>query len=145
MASKSRRDVDSKENKKKGQKREIMEIRKKFPGMLFVFLESWLKVNIIQRLESIVWTIGNSRNSVLHWCRLWHPHQGWKFVILPWDFGNSIISMLKTCKPNLKSRAFTLKNICKINQHEVVVRNVSQRPTLTPFQWLRNFFCPRSF
>ena len=91
------------------------------------------------------WRLGNSRDGVPHCCQLWRPPQGWKIVLLPWNFGNSITSMLKTCIPNFKSRGLIKQKILKINHHGVAVRKVSQPPTLTPSQGLRKFFLPMEF
>ena len=91
------------------------------------------------------WPFSSSRDSVLHCCQLWHPPQSWEIFILPWKFGDSIIFMLKTCIPNFKSRRLIQKNLCKIYQHGIAVRKVSQLPTLTPSQELRKFFLPMKF
>lgn len=91
------------------------------------------------------WRLGNSRDGVPYCCQLWRPPQGWKIVLLPWNFGSSITSMLKTCIPNFKSRGLIKQKILKINHHGVAVRKVSQPPTLTPSQGLRKFFCPWNF
>ena len=53
--------------------------------------------------------------------------------------------MLKTCIPNFKSRTLIQKNLCKIYQHGIAVRKVSQLPTLTPSQELRKSFLPMKF
>ena len=91
------------------------------------------------------WRFGDSRDSVLHCCQLWHPPQGWKIVIFLRIFRDNIIFMVKTCVPNFKSRRFIQKKLCKIYQHGVAVRKVSQLPTLTPSQGLRKFFLPMKF
>ena len=88
------------------------------------------------------WRFGDSRDSVLYCWQLWHPLERWKIVIFLRMFGNNIIIMVKTCVLNFKSRRYIQKKLCKIYQHGVAVRKVSQLPTLTSSQELRNFFFP---
>ena len=78
--------------------------------------------------------------SYVYCCQLWHPPEGWKFLLIQWKFGHKVISMLKRCVPKFKANTLIQKKILKIYQHGAVVRNLSQLWTLTPSQGLNWFF-----
>jgi len=77
---------------------------------LWKIVKSFSNLFVYSQIQ-FIYEFLHSQGKNFHYFQLWCPPEGWKIVLLPWNFHHKTISMLITCVTNFKAKRFTQKDI----------------------------------